>query len=349
MQKELCKWYTVHARILPWRQTRDPYLIWVSEIMLQQTQVNTVIPYYLKFIAQFSCVEQLAKASDEQLILYWQGLGYYQRARNLRKGAQQVVAQFDSKLPSDLDLLLSLSGIGPYTAGAIASIAFGIKAPAVDGNVFRVMSRYLGIDLDISMSTTRKYFEDIVIAYLKDCDPSIFNQALMELGATVCTKQLTKCDVCPISDTCYAFKHQVVKDYPKKTKKIKQKSYTYGCALIISQEGLLISKNDERLLEGFWHLPQVDCESERYFKEWLEDKYGIADEPCQLVNQNHLFTHQKWMMSGYVYYVSSNDIKLLDDDMWYSSKDIDTCLIALAHKKLIAKVKKNELSFIFNL
>ncbi|MFQ7057035.1 MAG: A/G-specific adenine glycosylase [Turicibacter sanguinis] len=234
-QKDLIDWYYIVKRDLPWRINRDPYRILVSEIMLQQTQVVTVIPYYERFMKLFPTTKELAEADEQTLLKAWEGLGYYSRARNLQESAKMIEAM--GGFPTTHEEILKLKGVGPYTAGAVSSIAFGIPAPAVDGNVFRVMSRVCCIFEDIAKPKTRKVFESVVTDVISHEDPSAFNQGLMELGATICTPKSPKCLECPVQKHCQAFKQGIDDLLPVKTKANAQVKTKLVVAIVENQYG----------------------------------------------------------------------------------------------------------------
>ena len=204
-REDLISWFEEEKRDLPWRQDQDPYKVWVSEIMLQQTRVDTVIPYFNRFIDQFPNIEALSMAEEEKVLKAWEGLGYYSRARNLHSAVKEVQEKYGGKVPDEPKKISSLKGVGPYTAGAILSIAYGVPEPAVDGNVMRVLSRILWIEDDIAKPATRKIFEEAVRKMISQENPSYFNQALMELGAMVCTPTSPSCLLCPVREHCIAF------------------------------------------------------------------------------------------------------------------------------------------------
>jgi len=204
VRNALVNWYLEEKRDLPWRKTNDPYKIWVSEVMLQQTKVETVIPYYERFIKKYPSLEALASAEEEELLKQWEGLGYYSRARNLQAGVREVVEAYNSQVPTSREEISKLKGVGPYTAGAVLSIAYGVPEHAVDGNVMRVLSRILLIEEDIAKPKTKKIFERAVMELIDKEDPSSFNQGLMELGAVICTPTKPKCLLCPVREYCTA-------------------------------------------------------------------------------------------------------------------------------------------------
>ena len=221
----LLHWYDYNKRILPWRENKDPYRIWISEIMLQQTRVEAVKPYFDRFMEVLPTVYDLAKVDDDRLMKLWEGLGYYNRARNLKAAAQTIVEEYGGQLPADYDKLLSLKGIGMYTAGAIGSIAFELQVPAVDGNVLRVLTRLWGDDSDILKDKTKKAMGRRVMEFMPEDRPGDFNQALIELGATVCVPNgQPLCDQCPWDTVCKAYKEDLIDQLPVKTPKKDRKS-----------------------------------------------------------------------------------------------------------------------------
>lgn len=256
LQTSLLSWYGRAARDLPWRRTKDPYKIWVSEIMLQQTQVQTVIPYYEKWLKRFPDLVSLAEAPEAEVMKYWAGLGYYRRARMLHKAAKTVLEKSGGEVPSDPAALLELPGIGRYTAGAIASIAFGAKAPILDGNVIRILSRIFALKEDISAPASLKKFWEISSSILPEKDPGDFNQAMMELGATVCLPQNPKCAVCPVSGSCKAFAMKEPESFPVNRKKERLEKIK-SAAVVFRKNGkvLLEKQPSEARWGGLWMFP----------------------------------------------------------------------------------------------
>src|SRR5690625_3988866 len=224
---DLLQWYKENKRELPWRKTVDPYKIWVSEIMLQQTKVDTVIPYYENFMKQSPTIYDLAAADEQEVLKMWEGLGYYSRARNLYSAAKEVVANYEGKVPKNREKIGQLKGIGPYTRGAILSIAFNQPEPAVDGNVMRVLSRVLLIEENINEQKVKTKFESIVKEIISKEDPSSFNQGLMEIGALICTPKNPACLLCPIQQHCRALQKGMAEHLPIKLKKKRQKEVAY--------------------------------------------------------------------------------------------------------------------------
>ncbi len=258
----LLRWYRANRRVMPWRGHPDPYAVWVSEIMLQQTQVNTVRPYFDRFMARFPTVAALAAATDDALLKQWEGLGYYTRARNLRKAAQQVLARHGGRLPQTPVELSELPGIGPYTAAAIASICFGVLEPVVDGNVARVFARVWLLSDDFSKSAPRAALVDRLRPLIAAADAAgDFNQAMMELGALVCSPRAPHCEACPLHGACAAAATARQDDFPvRPARKAIPERHAAGAVLRDSRNRvLLIRRDDTGLLGGLWELPGGEC------------------------------------------------------------------------------------------
>ncbi|WP_051259529.1 A/G-specific adenine glycosylase [Epilithonimonas tenax] len=219
--KKLIKWYDTNARQLPWRENQYPYHIWISEILLQQTQVKQGLGHYLRFIERFPNVEELHQAPEDEVLLYWKGLGYYSRAINLHKAAHQIIEEFDGKFPTHYQDILTLKGVGKYTAAAVASICFDEKIPAVDGNFYRVLSRIFADSFDMSNSKAFQYFTDLALLIMPEDKPGDFNQAIMDIGSEICKPKNPLCGDCPVNDDCIAFQTGRISEFPVKTKKTK--------------------------------------------------------------------------------------------------------------------------------
>ncbi|AFM40121.1 A/G-specific DNA-adenine glycosylase [Desulfosporosinus acidiphilus SJ4] len=255
----LLSWYQVKKRDLPWRKTKDPYTIWVSEVMLQQTQVKTVIPYYERFLQRFPNIKKLGESSIEEVLTEWRGLGYYVRARRMWEGAQYLLAQRAGKMPGNYDQLLKVPGIGKYTAGAIASIAFKEKVSAIDGNVLRVMSRLLAWVEPIESIKSYRYFDQRIAAWQSVFDPGDFNQALMELGAIICTPQKPNCLECPLLEVCRGKKQGNVLLYPVKRIKSQRQEVTRLTFVLRQRNEIYLQKRPaDGLLASLWELPGVE-------------------------------------------------------------------------------------------
>lgn len=252
----MLNWFRAERRAMPWRETRDPYFIWVSEVMLQQTQVATVIPFYERFISRFPTIQALAEAPLDDLLKHWEGLGYYSRARNLQKAAQQVVSEHGGVFPRDYSAIRALSGIGDYTAGAIASIAFNEPRPAVDGNVLRVFSRWFRISDDVTKPQTKRNFEALAVRLIPEGHAWEYNQALMELGALICAPRRPRCAACPVREACQAQRHGDPEAYPVKTKKAPPRPVDFAVAVLTSGDLVWITRRPaEGLLGGLWEFP----------------------------------------------------------------------------------------------
>ncbi len=327
--KKLLEWYELNQRPLPFRQGGNPYHVWVSEIMAQQTRIDSMIPYYLKWIKKWPTVESLAKADIEDILHCWQGLGYYNRARKLHEGAKYLVQYHQALLPQEVNELLQVPGIGPYSAGAIASICFKKRAPAVDGNVLRVVTRNHCINQDITKKKTVDFVHQIVYENMVDSDPSIFTQALMELGALVCTPKKPQCDVCPIFDECLAFKNNNMLEFPIKKSAKKPLELNFHTYFIMNhhQQVLMSSDDSDGLMKGLWRLPQFEKPLD------LDAEF--------VMKRKHVFSHRIWHMNCYVGKVS--DI-ILPYTTWVHMEELKDLAIVTGHAKWInAMVEENRL------
>ena len=299
----LLSWYAQSARDLPWRKVSDPYAIWVSEIMLQQTRVEAVKEYYLRFLEQFPTVTALADAPEDAVLKRWEGLGYYSRARNLHKAAQVIRDEYQSRLPASFSELKKLPGIGEYTAGAISSIAFGLPVPAVDGNVLRVLSRVLADRRPITDPAVKKeYGKNLKSVYpIGAC--SEFTQSLMELGAMVCVPNgAPGCGNCPLSFCCLAYQNGLTEEIPNVPEKKKRKIEKKTVFLLTCGEKTAIQKRpDTGLLAKLWELPSAaGYLSEQEAKDWLAE-HGVAFCSIQKsVSKTHIFTHIEWHMHSFL-------------------------------------------------
>ena len=298
----LLQWYGQHARVLPWRENKDPYRVWVSEIMLQQTRVEAVKPYYERFLSALPNIRALAEAPEEQLLKLWEGLGYYSRVRNLQKAAKVVTEKYGGALPADFAQLKELPGIGEYTAGAIASIAFDIAVPVVDGNVLRVTARMAGsleqIDSAAYRSKTRKILEQIIPHEA----PGDFNQALMELGATVCLPNGEPlCRHCPVQGICVAKKRGLTAQIPVRAPK-KEKRQEQRTVLLLWRRGkiALVRRPKRGLLAGMWEFPcLLGWPEEQEIVGQIKKAGGEVGKIQKLPNSRHIFTHIIWQMAAY--------------------------------------------------
>ena len=294
----LLAWYDRCARVLPWRGFHDAYRTWVSESMLQQTRVETVLSYYPRFLERFPTLSALASADEADVLKAWEGLGYYSRARNLWKGAKQVMEQYGGVLPRDPDKLRGICGIGPYSAGAIASIAYEIPVPAVDGNVIRVISRLFGIRSAALEKETRRRIETLAAGLVPVERPGDHNQAVMDLGATVCVPGTPDCGRCPLSAFCDAFRAGDASDLPVLPKAKPQKIIPYTVLLIRSGNRVLMRQRTETLLQGLWCFPMIEGElAPESLRLQIEKKLHLSvSVPVVSGSARHVFTHQIWQM-----------------------------------------------------
>ena len=302
LAQPLLAWYDIHRRILPWREEVSPYRTWVSEIMLQQTRVAAVLPYFQRFMEAFPTVEALAQADTERLMKLWEGLGYYSRARNLQKAARILTEQYGGRFPETYRELTALPGIGDYTAGAILSIAFGQAVPAVDGNVLRLAARITGSRLDVLDAKNRKIFRSWMAAAMSQERPGAYNQALMDLGATVCLPPgAPLCGNCPAGDFCIARQEGCQARLPVRSPK-REKRTEKRTVLLLECEGRFAveRRSASGLLAGLWQLPNLT--GERTADEAMAEAAALETQPAQLcreLRRTHVFTHIRWEMVCY--------------------------------------------------
>ena len=341
-QEALLAWYFENNRDLPWRRTRDPYRIWISEIMLQQTQVQTVIPYYERFLSAFPTLEALSKAREEQVLALWQGLGYYGRARRLIPCARQVADLHGGAFPRTLKEMKRLPGIGPYTAGAILSIAFNLPVPAVDGNVMRILARQFLIEADIKAPSSRKVFEAKVLELLPE-DRRHFNQALMELGALVCTPEAPACAGCPVEGFCRARREGRVEELPVRSKPAVKRRVRVAMALVRhGGKVLLVREKEKTLLKGLWGLPAMESEEKaplaKTLAAWLESAWGLevrlSGGPLK---GKHVFTHRVWEIELYCFDVLKGT-SLGEGAAWGDPADVKGYPMATVFRKMLQAV-----------
>lgn len=293
--KTLLAWYDRGHRQLPWRDSRNPYHIWLSEIMLQQTRTETVTGYYARFLEKFPTVEALAEAQEQEVLKAWEGLGYYSRARNLHKCAKEVSLR--GGFPKDVPGLLALPGIGEYTAGAVASIAFDVKTPAVDGNVERVVSRVQGIREDVGIPSVRRELRQAAADLVDAKRPGDFNQAMMDLGARICIPGTPRCQDCPVSALCDAFREGDADMLPVKARKTPPKIILRGIALVIRNDEALLLPRKEKLLQGLWCFPGFDGKTEPEDIRSELQRMGVKASFLAFAGHaRHVFTHRIWEM-----------------------------------------------------
>jgi len=296
--QEIYNWYLVNKRDLPWRKTSDPYKIWISEIILQQTRVAQGINYYTRFISEFPTVYDLANAKEDNVLKMWQGLGYYTRARNLHYTAKYIVNNYKGVFPNDFKTIVSLKGIGNYTAAAIASIAFNLPHAAVDGNITRVISRYFGITMPIDSEKGKSDIQEIASDLISTRNAGLHNQAFMEFGALQCVPKSPDCNSCPVNDNCYAANHNLTEKIPLKTKKVKQSTRYFYYYIIQSQNSILLEKRTKNdIWKSLHQFPLFESEGELSDTEILQLKVPFLsnnDINIRSVSSTikHILTHQ---------------------------------------------------------
>ena len=298
----LLAWYDENHRSLPWREEPTPYRVWVSEIMLQQTRVEAVKPYFARFMEELPTVEALAECPPERLNKLWEGLGYYSRVRNMQKAAQTICRDFGGVIPSDPKDLLSLAGIGSYTAGAIASFAYGVPAPAVDGNVLRVLSRVLCDDRNILDPQVKREYESLIEAAIPKRRAGDYNQALIELGATLCgPNSAPRCDECPLRGFCEGHQLERQNELPVREKKKPRRVEERTVLLICDGKNVLLTRRpDTGLLAGLYEFPSLEGKQDEKTCLAFAEELGL--EPIKILgvgNAKHIFTHIEWHMTGY--------------------------------------------------
>lgn len=320
--KPLCLWYEKNRRSMPWREDATPYHVWLSEIMLQQTRIEAAKAYYERFITRLPDVEALAEVSEEELLKLWEGLGYYNRARNLQKTAKILVERYEGRLPSDYDLLLELPGIGSYTAGAVASIAYGIPAPAVDGNVLRVVMRYLGCRDDISKTGVRKKTECSIMNIIPADKPGEFNQALMELGEVICIPNgMPLCGQCPIASGCRAREEERQTELPVKPEK-KERRIEKKTVLVMEREGrfAIHKRPPSGLLANLWEFPSFEGHLTQ-----TQVSRMMQGQIRRLKSGRHIFSHVEWHMRGYgVVLEKGIPQDIVPDLVWVKKEELES-------------------------
>lgn len=289
----LTQWYAAEGRELPWRGTKDPYKIWLSEIILQQTRIDQGTSYYLKFVELFPTVFDLAKAESDAVMKAWEGLGYYSRARNLHHTAKVVAEEMNGVFPDNYQDLMKLKGIGPYTARAVGSIAFGNVTGVLDGNVFRVLSRFLGDFRPIDVPSTKKAFQEILDVWVQSVNPADFNQGMMDLGAMVCTPKKPSCILCPLQENCIAARDGIAEQLPVKEKKLKRRTVWYHFYLVEAEGTLIIRKRPADGIWGnLWEIPNVEV-TEKLWNHAEEEGYQLEGA------LKHVLTHLDIMIKVY--------------------------------------------------
>ena len=358
-RQKLLAWYDENKRDLPWRRSKNPYHIWVSEIMLQQTRVDTVIPYYERFLDWFPTVESLANAAEERLLKAWEGLGYYSRVRNMQTAAQQIMSEYEGKFPSTYESISSLKGIGPYTAGAISSIAFNLPQPAVDGNVMRVLARLFEVNHDIGNPSNRKIFQAMMEVLIDPDRPGDFNQALMDLGSDIEAPVNPRPEESPVKEFSAAYQHGTMDRYPIKAPK-KKPIPIYLKALVVqnNQGQFLLEKNEsEKLLAGFWHFPLIEVnefsdqtQDLDLFSQVAEPILELGPSPQESFEQDydlevdwqnlrfeevkHIFSHRKWHIQIIAGRVVESQEYADREVLWLSPEEFSNYPLAKPQQKI---------------
>lgn len=300
MNLVLLQWYSLNKRNLPWRESKDPYKIWLSEVILQQTRVEQGLPYYNAFINAYPTVDKLASASEDEVLKLWQGLGYYSRARNLHHAAKQVCAEFNSVFPTKYDDLIKLKGVGEYTASAISSFSSNEKKPVLDGNVYRFISRYYGIEDYIELPSTKKKIMEILHDLIEEVPADEFNQAIMEFGAIQCKPAKVQCNECVFRTSCYAYKNNLVNTLPLKKKKTERKKRYFNYFIVQSEAGYPIQKRTEKdIWKHLYEFPLIETDKALDLQALFEDSeckkiFPKGAEKIELkYEQKHLLSHQE--------------------------------------------------------
>lgn len=343
ISNHLLAWYKKNQRQLPWRETNDPYQIWVSEVMLQQTQVKTVVPFYIKFLKIFPTVKELACADLNKVLKAWEGMGYYARARNLHKSVRIIIDEYDGIIPDDKEIFLKLPGVGEYIASAVLSIAFGHTHAVVDGNVKRVLARLFQIDLPVNQPKHHIIFKQEATRLMGKADPANFNQAIMELGALICRPKKPDCKHCPIHQNCFVFLHNRTDQFPKRVKSKPVPTYKIAVGVVRHNNKMLITRRKpEGLLGGLWEFPggklnkgentQAACIREIYEETRIKVKVD-----SYITQVKHAYTHFKIVMDIFYCGYISGDVQLNGpvDFKWIKLTDINNFAFPKANLKFI--------------
>ncbi len=343
----LLDWFARHARDLPWRRDRTPYRIWLAEVMLQQTQVDTVIPYYERFLARFPTIAELAAAELGDVLKVWEGLGYYARARNLHAAARQVVARSAGRLPGSYDELLVLPGVGRYTAGAVASIAFGQHVVAVDGNARRVLCRVFAVTGDVTRSSVQRELEELAVGLLPCGRAGEFNEALIELGATVCTPRAPRCGECPLAGECQAYVGGDPEPLPVRRPRRRVPHYDVAAAVTLRDGHVLVAQRKvEDMLGGLWEFPGGKREEGETLPECLaremREELGVevkVEEVLTVVK--HAFTHFRITLHAFTCQLTSGEPSCLDCAAfrWVAPADLEGLPMSVADRKVAAALQ----------
>lgn len=334
-------WFLSQKRDLPWRQIRDPYAIWISEIMLQQTQVSVVIPYYLNWMKRFPTIRDLAASSLDEVIKTWEGLGYYSRARHLHEAAKYLVTHHDAQIPNHEEDLKKIKGLGPYTIGAILSFAFHQKKAAVDGNVIRVLTRYFGLEDDISKSFTIKKLREIAQTILPDEEPWIINEALIELGATVCQRK-AKCHDCPLQTRCVSFRKGIVDQIPIKSKKTKIEHLYRSVAVIHCGSDYLVKRGKKgSVMSDLYEFPYFEITKASFcpqqLQQTIEENYALKLVQKEILPEiKHSYT--RYNIRLYPTLFSCQESKLIEGLHWLSHQSLKNLAFSSGHRRIFQQL-----------
>jgi len=333
----LKKWFLREKRELPWRQNPNPYSIWVSEVMLQQTRVSVVIPYFERWMTLFPTIEALARSPLDKVIKAWEGLGYYSRARNLHEGARYVLEHYNGKLPEHEDDLKKIKGLGPYTIGAIRSFAFKQKAPAVDGNVIRVLSRFFLVEEDTSKPKTIKKLWELASSILPEEEPWIVNEALIELGATLCARK-PKCSDCPLRKGCKAYEQGLAEKIPFKSAKVKTEHLHRAVAVVIADGKLLVRRGKKgEIMSDLHEFPYIKCSTNRIdgldFTKKIRREFGLTVAlEKELKETAHSFTRYQVQLFPALFYCKKS--VEIPGYQWLSLSELDSLAFSSGHRRI---------------
>lgn len=342
-------WYRSNKRNLPWRESADPYLIWISEVMLQQTRVDQMLPYYERFIQRFPDVHTLARADQHDVLLLWEGLGYYSRARNLHEAARTISVEFNGVIPDSWESILSLKGVGDYTAAAVLSIAYGKPVAVVDGNVIRLITRYLGITDDVRQRSTHNAIQSIVNAWIQGSHPADFNQGMMEIGSLICKPKAPLCDVCPLQTGCIARSTAQVAQIPYKSKKAAVPHHTIVVGIIQSDDRkVLIARRPEKaMLGGLWEFPGGKSEPHETLEDTLirelSEELGVVVGNARKFHElKHAYSHFKITMHAFVCQIASGtpEPRSSQEIKWVSIDELHHYPFPKANRSLTEKLQK---------
>ncbi len=344
----ILSWYDKNKRSLPWRGTKDPYKIWLSEIILQQTRIEQGLPYYERFVAAFPTVHDLAKASEDKILKFWQGLGYYSRARNLHATAKNIVEEYGGKFPSTFQELLKLKGVGSYTAAAIASFAFKVPSPVVDGNVYRLLSRYYGIDTPIDSTQGKKEFFELATELIHPKHPDIYNQAIMEFGSIQCKPSTPDCLACPLNATCIAFNRRLVNDLPVKGKSITVRDRYFYFLFVRNKKSFILHKRkDKDIWKNLYQLPMIETKKPLSLSHLMrQQQWNIIfkDEHPKVVSISENVIHKLSHQTIHAIFIEVNINKIKYDDkeyIWVTEKNYHDHAIPKPIENFLSKKLKN--------